>query len=188
MHRRGEEPDMSKRIRIGMVVCLAALLALSATGCQVVAEQAAKKAVEGATGVKVDENSKNVTITGKDGQKVTISGEEGKLPEGLPSDFPNYAGTVKSSGAMDANEGSTITYTIATPDSVQKVVDFYKSKLAAAGWTISASTTNTGSGETNGAVIAERGANKEETVIVSVTQKTGADTEASVVLSVKKTK
>jgi hypothetical protein len=179
---------MHARMRMGIVMGLVAILALSVTGCQVVAEQATKKAIEGATGVSVDENNKNVTITGKDGQKVTVSGQEGKLPEGLPSDFPNYEGTIKSSGAMEANEGSTFTYSIATPDDVQKVVDFYKSKLTSAGWTITASTTNTSNGEVSGAVMAERGANKEEGVIVSVTQKSGAETEAAVVLTIKKTK
>lgn len=118
----------SKNVKaLAIIAALVALVALS--GCQMVAEKATEKAIEGATGVKVDKNGDEVTIEGKDGTKVTTS-DSGEAPAGFPKDVPVYAGKITAS--VVADNGYTIG--IETNDDVAKVLDFYIAAAGKDGW------------------------------------------------------
>ena len=106
----------------GLTLVLVLALAMSA-GCAQIAEKAARGAVEKATGVKVDEKNDSVTVTGKDGEKVSFTGnEENQLPKDLPADFPVYDGTPDGAAPRPTTpEGKTITFNIVTSDKVSQV-------------------------------------------------------------------
>lgn len=118
-----------KRILV-LGVTLLALALLS--GCGVadrIVENATEKAVgnlvEQATGVSVDEDEGTVTIKGKDGEQVEISGTEGKLAEGFP--LPLYDGAkVNSSGRMSVNGKTSYTAEIAFGGDATAVADYYE--------------------------------------------------------------
>ena len=116
-------------IRMLSVVALAVVLAITLQGCQMIAQ----KAVEQATGVKVDQNGKSVTITGKNGESASVG--TGKLPEGWPADVPVYAGTITMGNKMDQGGKAAYLVTIETPDTPKTVVDWYQQQLADKGWT-----------------------------------------------------
>ncbi|HEY3374153.1 MAG TPA: hypothetical protein VGK02_03705 [Candidatus Aquicultor sp.] len=128
-------------MRFGKFALLALLIAalVICVGCGNIAEQATKKAVENATGVKVDEKNGSVNIKTDKGE-ATISGSESKVPDGFPKDFPIYDGVKITSGLKTEAEGKTsFQVTFETSDDVKKVVDFYKKALADNGYKISGS-------------------------------------------------
>lgn len=122
--------------RTGKLIMLLVVLALVAglSGCGTVA----KKAVEGATGVKVDEDAGVVQVEGEDGEKMTIGTKEGELPEGLPSDVPTYDGDSAEGGVFEVPEAKTFSFSIRTKDDVGTVADWYRSEFESRGWTIDA--------------------------------------------------
>jgi len=137
-------------------LALIALLAFSLAGCGFIAQ----KAVEKTTGVKVDESGKNVTVTGQNGEKASMSAKEGKLPDGLPTDVPVYAGTVKTSQTVSTEKGTSYIFSVETGDDVATIMAWYKKQLTDKGWTIMS--TVTGSGD-SGMIQAKKG---EKTNIV----------------------
>ncbi len=106
-------------------------LVLLVTGCdriqEAIANKAAEKAVEGASGgpVKIDTSSGGTTVTDpKTGTTVT-SGAAVKLPAGWPANVPVYPGaTIRN--ALASPSGKTAT--LVTKDPAAKVADFYKTK------------------------------------------------------------
>lgn len=106
-----------------------------------IGEGIAEKMIEGATGGKVDISGLDaekgeMTITGKDGEKVTIGGG---LPKDMPKDIPVYPGSeVKGSlsGFSNKEDSSGVYLTLATKDSFDKVVAYYKAELPKQGWTV----------------------------------------------------
>jgi hypothetical protein len=86
-------------------------------------------------GVSVNTNTGTVSVN-KDGNSAQI-GEGVKLPDGFPSAMPIYSGA-KLSAASKTN-GTDYTVTATTNDSVDKVVNYYKTQLASNGWTIDSS-------------------------------------------------
>lgn len=97
---------MRKYLALLLAVAVAAL-----AGCglaEKAVEKATEKAVEKATGVSVDEKSGTVTVKGKDGETVTITGETGskKMPEGLP--LPQFPGSKITSTSRVASSGKTM--------------------------------------------------------------------------------
>ncbi len=124
---------MRGSVRLGVVLVLVVVLALALAGCQQASDQAAKSAVEAASGVKVDQNGGNVTITGPDGSSTTVGQS---LPAGMPTDFPAYAGKVITSGKSATSEGTSYSYSMETADGVQAVSDWYKAEFEKAGWKI----------------------------------------------------
>lgn len=110
-----------------VIVCV---LAFSLVGCQKIAEKATEKAIEGATGVKVDTDKESVTITGEDGSSIT-AGSDGELPDGFPEDVPVYEGEIVSSLMTEGN----YTVAIETKDDATTVWDWYGTELESAGWT-----------------------------------------------------
>jgi hypothetical protein len=69
----------------------------------------------------------SVKTTGPEGAEVTWGGE---APKNLPAWVPVYPGSTVQ-GAMDATneEGRTVSFSLSTEDSVDKVIEFYESKL-----------------------------------------------------------
>jgi hypothetical protein len=82
-----------------------------------------------------DGGKTTVTATGANGEKATFtSGTGGSWPAGAPDYVAAYPGaTVTSSmtGASGDGTGAMVSFT--TSDSADKVIDFYKSRAAAAG-------------------------------------------------------
>lgn len=97
------------------------------------AERSAEKAIEEATGGKVDvsEGGKKVTIETDDG-KLTVG--EGEIPDNFPSDVPVYS---EAEVITSSESGDNFTLALKSSDSVSEVSDFYKTKLADKGWTLS---------------------------------------------------
>lgn len=149
---------MNRLRRIALIALLTVVL-FALAGCGIIAQ----KAVEGATGVKVDNNDKKVTVTGKNGETATMSGQEGKLPDGLPADVPAYSGTIKSSSTMDTAKGTNYTFAVETADEAATIVGWYKDKLAEKGWKISTTFTS-GDGAMLGA---EKGGKNNLAVTIS---------------------
>ncbi|MCX8007617.1 MAG: hypothetical protein N3B11_05825 [Coriobacteriia bacterium] len=157
-----------------VIVCV--LLVTTAVGCR----QVAKKAVEQATGVKVDEDNASVTIKTETGE-ATIEGGDG-LPKGFPSSVPVYSGTIESGGSL-ASEGSDVySVTIMTKDDVSKVKQFYESKLAAGGWKI-AMTLDSGSGDARNVMIGAEKGDLQLNVAISV--RSGEGTQVGLVVGSK---
>jgi hypothetical protein len=136
-----------------LIICLAGV-ALSATGCQLIAQKATEGAIEGATGGAVKVDGDSVTIKGKDGSEATVS-DDTKIPADFPSEVPmRDDGSVKAVVTNKTSSGGTgymvnIQYKI--PQS--ELLDWYKTELEKGGWTIT-STVATGDG---GMVAAEKG-------------------------------
>lgn len=92
---------MKRALMIGICVLLIAAL----TGCaKVIGEKIAEKAIEGATGNKVDvsQNGDKVTIQGKDGQSVTVGDTKWPASD-LGKAVPQPAGG-KISGVVESND------------------------------------------------------------------------------------
>ena len=105
------------------------------------AERVAEKAIEQATGAKVDVQN--------DGKKVTVETDKGKLTVGedeVPKSFPSDITVYPGAKVVGTAETSTdVSLQLKTGDSVSKAYDFYKDDLAKNGWTISSSATYSGS-------------------------------------------
>jgi hypothetical protein len=136
-----------------LIICLAGV-ALSATGCQLIAQKATEGALEGATGGAVKVNGDSVTIKGKDGSEATVS-DNTKIPADFPSEVPmRDDGSVKTVITNKTSGGGTgymVNIQFKIPQN--ELLDWYKTELEKGGWTIT-STVATGDG---GMVAAEKG-------------------------------
>jgi predicted lipoprotein with Yx(FWY)xxD motif len=123
--------------RMITVTALVALLAVvvMASGCAQIAEQAAKSAVESATGIKVDTSGDSVTVAGSDGSAVSTT--KGKLPEGFPEGMPVYEpGTITTGIATESGKGKGFMVGIDTEDSAADVFTWYETELADKDWVV----------------------------------------------------
>jgi hypothetical protein len=128
-------------MRILIYLALVILLALS-VGCKKVGETAserlAEKMVEQSSGGKVDVDLKNggATITDKEtGNTTTVDAKGGKMPEGWPTNIPQYPGSkVTQSSATDTEKGKSFSIILETQDAVDKVNEFYAKELKGAGF------------------------------------------------------
>jgi hypothetical protein len=119
-------------IIIGVIILLI-IVGRMATGF--FSKKIVEKSIEQATGGKVSvQNDGNVKVSTKEG---TFETNSGKLPDNWPSDAPTYAGTITFSGSSNGTNGQKgLSLMITTTDGADKVAAFYKSELAAKGWTI----------------------------------------------------
>jgi hypothetical protein len=146
-----------------LVICLAGL-ALSTTGCQLIAQKATEGALKTATGGAVDVNGSSVTLKGKDGSQATVSGDT-KIPADFPSEVPMRSdGTVKAVITNQTTNGKSYMINIRFKVPQTELLDWYKTELEKGGWKIT-STVATGDG---GMVAAEKGA-------VAINVVTGSD-------------
>ncbi len=110
---------------IGVALSLFALV-----GCnrikEKLAEKAAEKVVESATGTEVDLGSSSGSVTVRDPKTGAVAHAGASVPDGWPSSAPIYPGA-KVLGSLSTPEGKQVTFT--TTDSPDKVHDFYKAKL-----------------------------------------------------------
>ena len=136
---------ISKGLIIAIVVILAVLIGggmivrgMMGYAGKKVADTIVEKGIENASGgqVKVDANGGEVTVKGQDGS--TVQWGSNKLPDGWPSDVTIYSGsTIQYSGSSNPASGKSGAAVIfQTSDPADKVVDFYKTDLAAKGWKI----------------------------------------------------
>jgi hypothetical protein len=160
-----------------VVLALLALLVFSLAGCGLLA----KSAVESATGVKVDQNGSNVTVTGKNGT-ASISSKEGKLPDGMPADIPAYSGTIKSSAALTTDQGTNFSFEVTTGDAPSVVQAWYKDKLTSNGWTV----TGTVSGGADSAMVSAKKGDKNNIVVTIGKNSSDGKTEVAVIADMKK--
>lgn len=130
------------------VLCLA--VAFGVAGCKSVAQ----KAVEQATGVKVEDGGGSVTVKTDEGEATVKSGA--KIPEGFPESVPVYKGTIEAGSSMAAGASKTFTVVVLTEDDLDTVKEHYLKELPAKGWKIGM-TLDTGTEASRGAMIsAER--------------------------------
>ncbi len=127
------------RISVWRVVAVAALAvflmaSLLTAGCGIIAEQVAEKAVEESTGVKVDADEDQMTITTEDGETLEVDAEGADLPDGFPSDVPVYDADIEGSTSFSSGEGQNFSIALVTTDSFDDVVDWYKSEFESKGW------------------------------------------------------
>jgi len=80
------------------------------------------------------DGSGSVHAVGKDGSSVDIN--TGKKITDYPSDVPLYEGT--SVMDMKSGEKHSRVVVVQTPDSIDKISDFYKSQLDSMGWKVDA--------------------------------------------------
>ena len=170
---------MSRKGMLRAGIVAAVLVAMFATsGCGLLI----RKGVESATGVKVDEGSGKVTVTGKNGGTATM--QEGQLPEGLPSGFPVYQGTVKLGNKVTTADGTSFQIVIETPDDAKTVGDWYESKLKAASWSIDARNDVTTNGKSMTTISAKSGENTQAMIIAGENSDNTA-TSVNITISVK---
>jgi len=124
-------------LRASLALMAGSLLVLSLSGCDIVAQQAAEeaeRAVEEATGVRVD-------------APVPTEGGEAQLPEGWPAEVPVYPEvTITEPWSVTAEGVTQLGVTLRTKDAHADVAAWYREELEAKGWTIDSEMT-VGSGQ-----------------------------------------
>ncbi len=93
--------------------------------------------------VTVNDNGKSgqsaVTITGNNGEKVTINSEGAKLPDDYPKDVPVASGAkIVMATSVDNKTTHGSNLVLESTDSLDKILAFYKQGLADNGWKINA--------------------------------------------------
>lgn len=140
-------------LSVSLLVCFA-VLAVSVTGCEMIAQKATEKGLSAATGGAVNVSGDSVTLKGKDGTEATVSGDN-KIPADFPKDVPmRDDGTVNAVITNQAPGGGTgymLNIRFKIPQT--ELLEWYNTQLKDGGWTI-VSTVSTGDG---GMVAAEKG-------------------------------
>ncbi len=128
------------------------------------------------TKVNVQNGGKKVTFKNNEGE---FSYEEGKLPASFPKDFPAYPkAKLASSWYSKTDKGEGVSVAWETSDSVNKVAEFYKDKLAKAGWKIG----NSFDGEGSSTISFEK---ESSSGFVGIAATSEGKTTVSVTLSLK---
>ncbi len=172
------------RSRTIMVMFAGVLLVASAAlaGCDQIVGNAVKGAVEKSTGVSVNQQKGQITVQGQNGTSVTVGSSQTQVPEGFPTEFPQYPGAVVKNGTKVVNgQGGIYTVTWTTTDPLSTVVASYKDKLKAAQYQILNEAQATGEGK-SGAVLNFKSATQEG--VVTVTSESG-ETKIVAVVTVK---
>ncbi len=124
--------DWSRIARITLMAVVATLLIASVTGCQ----RAAERAVEGVTGVRVEDDGDTVTMQTDEGE-MTISGSETSLPDDWPSDMPVHGdGTIESSSSVRQQDQVVFSVSWSTSDNFDEVHEWYTAEVVSNGWAI----------------------------------------------------
>jgi hypothetical protein len=93
--------------------------------------------------IKTKDGTAVFDASGKEGGQVTMTNEKGEVatlqggsgaPQNLPSWFPVYpGGTIQGTFDTKGAGERTVAFTVSTPDTADKVLSFYESKLKEAG-------------------------------------------------------
>jgi hypothetical protein len=78
-----------------------------------------------------------ITVTGKDGQKVTMDYGSGKIPDDYPKDIPVYknAKVIMSQTVSEKNGRNLV---LESSDDIAAIAAFYKKEFEAGGWKVEA--------------------------------------------------
>lgn len=127
-----------------VAITMGLLFFLSFNACidsEKAAEKMTEKIIKNSTGEDVDieidgegEDAK-VTIKGKDGEELSFSGGENKLPKDLPNDVYVIDGKITGSGTMSSGEGSMITFSVETEKDFDDVKSKILKEFEKEGWT-----------------------------------------------------
>jgi hypothetical protein len=124
------------RVMIGAVIIGLLVIGVLSKGVgQRANDSAAERAIEAATGGKVDVDSESGEVTVKTDQGTWSTSD--KLPANWPSDVPVYPGakvTASVAGAGDQANGSYAS--LESSDTVAAVIAWYKKEVPGAGWTV----------------------------------------------------
>lgn len=128
-------------MRVLIYAALVLLLAFT-FGCKKAAETAserlAEKMIEQSSGGKVDVDLKDggTTIVDKEtGNTMTVDAKGGKMPEGWPTNIPQYPGSnVTQSSVTDTEKGKSLSIILETQDAVEQVNEYYGKELKGAGF------------------------------------------------------
>jgi hypothetical protein len=88
--------------------------------------------------VTVEQHGKDagsMTFTGKNGEKMALNTNGGKMPDDYPKDVPVYEGT-KVILTQSASEKHMHQLVLESADPVDKIADYYKKGLDGNGWKI----------------------------------------------------
>lgn len=127
------------RLRNIFLLALTMITVIMLTGCSSIAENAAEKAIEGATGVKVDQEGESIKVKTKDGE-AELSGGENKIPIGFPEGLVYKGGTIGLTTKASSEDKTHFTVTFETTDKVDKVVEFYKKAIPDSGYEVETTT------------------------------------------------
>jgi hypothetical protein len=105
---------MNRTSRI-MIIMLALVSLVALGGCDRIAEKAAESAVEGVTGIDIEDD-----------------GDE--LPADFPDGVPVYDATITNQGKVSTGEGTMWSVTMTTGDAFDSVVAWYKDEFADSDW------------------------------------------------------
>ena len=125
----------------------------------------------------VDVNNGEVTVKSDDGQSTTTYGDNVKLADGFPTDVPIFdPSTLKASSKNSTDDFSAVA-TTAQP--VAEVTSFYKTEMAAQGWTTQYDSTGEGS-----SLLTFAKGNRTASVIVSTSTEADSAEKTGFVISV----
>jgi hypothetical protein len=115
-------------------------LSLAGIGCS---RSATYTSRDGSVTVKQDgKDATSMTFIGKNGEKVAVNLNGGKVPDDYPKDVPLYEGT-KVVMANSSSEKHTQHLMLESNDPADKITEYYKKGLDSNGWKIE-STMNMG--------------------------------------------
>jgi hypothetical protein len=182
-----ETPKKSKGLPLPVVLILGCLGVLVVLGIIIsllagylfkkVVPSIIQNGIESKTGIKIDtkDGKESFSITDKNtGAKLDFGKSE--IPENFPKDFPLYPGAKPSgslSGGKKADNGFWLMLT--TPDTLEKVDEFYSTNFKKQGWTSeelmrvgNSVTWKAGKGNLEGTVMASREKDEKETGILII--------------------
>ncbi len=144
-----------KWLRVLVVMFVAALVLAPMTGCGTSDEKAGEQPAR----VEVDKDGNKVTVTGEEGEKAELQGgEDLTLPDGFPNDVPVYKNAQITTSSKVTSGGKTLsTVGFETSDDVEEVHAWYKAELPKEGWTIEGEAVSSAGGETTGGIGAKKG-------------------------------
>jgi hypothetical protein len=155
----------------------------------------AEDAKEGKISIETKEGTSSVDFSGgEDGGSMTVTNEKGETAtfsagEGSPTDLPSWVpaypgGTAQ--GVLQSNTGQErgATFSVQTNDTVDKVLDFYESKLEAAGLSVQKSSFEN-NGVVAGGTVTGTSEDQKRSVNVMVSTQEGQGTQAVVSYSEK---
>ena len=142
-----------KKINV-LILASIFILAISACGSDKSDEEKAadfaESFIESVTGNEVDIDvnedgeSGSITIKGKDGEEVTLTGNQTELPDDFPSDVYVVDGEREGVGTMSSSDGQVVTFGVKTNDDFSDVKETIIEEMKSNGWE---NTMTMGSGE-----------------------------------------
>ena len=171
---------MNRTSRI-MIIVLALVSLVALNGCGRIAEKAAESAVEGVTGIDVEENGDNITIETDEGTVEIDSGGD-ELPADFPDDMPVYDATITNQGKVSTGDGTMWSVTMTSGDAFDSVVAWYKDELADSDWRQDALLEST-TPNNNATFVVSQGETANGAVAINEPE-SGGDVEITITLTV----